>query len=216
MLTPRKWAILKIFLFIGLVVLGNYLTQWFIVQLSIEIKPSNEPLMHRIIVMSMLAYSLLMSIPFVPGAEIGVAALMILGPKIALFVYLATLAALSLSFAVGRFIPEKVLIKFLQDLHLHRIANLLIGFEGLDSKQRLSLMLSRSPKRFVPFLIRYRYLALMLAINMPGNIVIGGGGGIALMAGLSRLFTPPMYLLAVAIAVSPVPLVMMIYGNIFN
>ncbi len=216
MLTPRNWAILKILLFIGLVVLGNYLTQWFIVQLSIEIKPSNEPLMHRIIVMSMLAYTLLMSIPFVPGAEIGVAALMILGPKIAMFVYLATLAALSLSFFVGRFIPEKKLIKFLQDLHLHRFTNLLIAFEGLDSKQRLNLMLSRSPKRFVPFLIRYRYLALMLAINMPGNIVIGGGGGIALMAGLSRLFTPPMYLLAVAIAVSPVPLAMMIYGNIFN
>lgn len=216
MLTPRNWAILKILLFIGLVVLGNYLTQWFIIQLSIEIKPSSELMLDRIIVMSMLAYALLMSIPFVPGAEIGVAALMILGPKIALFVYLATLAALSLSFAVGRFIPEKVLIKFLQDLHLHRIANLLIRFEGLDSKQRLSLMLSRSPKRFVPFLIKYRYLALILAINTPGNIVIGGGGGIALMAGLSRLFTPPMYLLAIAIAVSPVPLVMTIYGNIFN
>jgi len=216
MLTPRKWVILKILLFVGLVVLGNYLTQWFIIQLSIEINPSNDLMMDRIIVMSMFAYALLMSIPFVPGAEIGVAALMILGPKIALFVYLATLAALSLSFSVGRFIPEKVLIKFLQDLHLHRIANLLIEFEGLDSKQRLSLMLSRSPKRFVPFLIKYRYLALMLAINMPGNIVIGGGGGIALMAGLSRLFTPPMYLLAVAIAVSPIPLVMTIYENIFN
>ncbi len=216
MLTPRNWAILKILLFIGLVVLGNYLTQWFIIQLSIELKPSSELMLDRIIVMSMLAYALLMSIPFVPGAEIGVAALMILGPKIALFVYLTTLAALSLSFSVGRFIPEKKLIKFLQDLHLHRIGKMLKEFEGLDSKQRLNLMLSRSPKRFVPFLIKYRYLALMVAINMPGNIVIGGGGGIALMAGLSRLFTPPMYLLTVAIAVSPIPLVMMIYGNIFN
>ena len=216
MLTSRKWAILKILLFVGLVVLGNYMTQWFIVQLSIEIKPSNEPMMHRIILMSMLVYTLLMSIPFVPGAEIGVAALEILGPKIALFVYLATLAALSLSFSVGRFIPEKMLFKFLQDLRLHRIANMLMEYEGLDSKQRLGLMLSRSPKRLVPILIRYRYLALMVAINMPGNIVIGGGGGIALMAGLSRLFTPPMYLLAVVIAVSPVPLVMTIYGNIFN
>jgi len=216
MLTPRIWATLKILLFIGVVALGNYLTQWFIVQLSIEVNPSNEPIMHRIILISMIAYTLLMSIPFVPGAEIGVAALMILGPKIALLVYLSTVAAFSLSFAIGRFIPEKILIKFLQDLHLHRMGDMLIEFEGLDSKQRLNLMLSRSPRKFVPYLIRYRYLALMVAINVPGNIVIGGGGGIALMAGLSRLFTPPMYLLAVAIAVSPIPVVMMIYGNIFN
>jgi hypothetical protein len=203
-------------LFVGLVVLGNYLTQWFIEQLNIGVKPSNEATVHRIILVSMLTYAILMSIPFVPGAEIGVAALMILGPDIALFVYLATLAALSLSFFVGRFIPEKILISFLKDLHLHRASQLLSDFEGLDSKQRLNLMVSRSPKRFLPFLLKYRYLALMLAINMPGNIVIGGGGGIALMAGLSRLFTPPMYLLAVAIAVSPIPVVMMIYGNIFS
>ena len=216
MLTARTRTIIKILIFIGLIALGNYLTQWFIAQLNVEITPTNEPIMHRIIVISMFAYAVLMSIPFVPGAEIGLAALMILGPKIALFVYLATLAAFSLSFFIGRFIPEKILINFLQDLHLHRASNYLKQFEGFDSKQRLNLMLSSSPKRFLPFLLKYRYLALMVIINMPGNIVIGGGGGIALFAGLSRLFTPPMYLLSVAIAVSPVPLLMIIYGNIFK
>jgi len=203
-------------LFVGLVVLGNYLTQWFIEQLNTEINPSSQATLHRIILVSMFTYALLMSIPFVPGAEIGVAALMILGPEIAMFVYLATLAALSLSFFVGRFIPEKKLISFLKDLHLHRASQLLIDFEDLDSQQRLNLLVSRSPKRFLPFLLKYRYIALMVAINMPGNIIIGGGGGIALMAGFSRLFTPPIYLLTVAIAVSPIPVVMMIYGNIFS
>ena len=109
MLNARNRAILKILQFIGLIVLGHYLTQWFIEQLSIEIKPSNQSTVHRIIMMSMFTYAILMSIPFVPGAEIGLAALMILGPKIAIFVYLA---ALSLSFVVGRFIPGRILINF--------------------------------------------------------------------------------------------------------
>ena len=213
MLNARNRAILKILLFIGLIVLGHYLTQWFIEQLSIEIKPSNEPTVHRIIMMSMFTYAILMSIPFVPGAEIGIVALMILGPKIAIYVYLATLAALSLSFVVGRFIPEKILITFFHDLHCHRLSNLLAEFEGLDSQRRLKMMVTRSPKKFVPYLLKYRYLALFLAINMPGNIVIGGGGGIALLAGLSRLFTPSWYFLTIAIAVSPIPLAVLVFGE---
>jgi hypothetical protein len=36
--------------------------------------------------------------------------------------------------------------------------------------------------------------------------VIGGGGGIALVAGLTRLFSLPAYVAAVAFAVAPVPL----------
>ena len=212
MLNARNRAILIILLFIGLIALGHYLTQWFIEQLSIEIKPSNQSTVHRIIMMSMFTYAILMSIPFVPGAEIGLAALMILGPKIAIFVYLA---ALSLSFVVGRFIPGRILINFFHDLHCHRLSNLLAEFEGLDSQQRLKLMLARSPKRFVPYLLKYRYLALFLAINMPGNVVIGGGGGIALLAGLSRLFTPSRYFLTIAIAVSPIPLAVQIFGENF-
>lgn len=42
------------------------------------------------------------------------------------------------------------------------------------------------------------------------NILIGGGGGIALMAGMSRLFPLPVYLLTVICAVAPVPLFMVL------
>ena len=188
-----------------LIVLGNFLTQWFVEWLDFEIRPSNEPMVHRAIVVSMIVYAILMAIPFVPGVEIGLAVLMILGPKIAIFVYLCTLAALSLSFIVGRLIPECMLVNFLRDLRFHKASRLLAQLEGLDSQRRLSLMLDRSPKRFVPLLLRYRYLALM--------VVIGGGGGIALMAGLSRLFSPSVFVLAVAIAISPVPLAWLMFGE---
>jgi hypothetical protein len=163
----------------------------------------------------MIAYAILMAIPFVPGAEIGFAAMMILGPKIVPLVYLCTLASLSLSFLVGRFIPEKALIKFLHDLHLRKASQWLIDLESLNAKQRLNLILSRSPKKLIPVLLKYRYVALLVAINMPGNIVIGGGGGIALMAGISRLFSVPLYLLTIAIAISPFPILLVLFGDNF-
>jgi hypothetical protein len=55
-------------------------------------------------------------------------------------------------------------------------------------------------------LLRYRYLALALAVNLPGNVILCGGGGIALMAGLSRLFDPLPFLLTILLAVLPVPM----------
>lgn len=58
----------------------------------------------------------------------------------------------------------------------------------------------------MPRLLRHRYLALAVALNLPGNTLLGGGGGIALMAGLSGLYPMPAYLTTVAIAVAPVPL----------
>ncbi len=213
MLSDRTRAILKVLLFVCLIVLGNFLARWLVDRLDFEITPGNEPIVHRVIVVSMIAYAILMAIPFVPGVEIGLAVLMILGPKIAALVYLCTLAALSLSFIVGRLIPERMLINFLRDLRFHKTSRLLAQLEGLDSQQRLSLMLDRSPKRFIPLLLRYRYLALMAAVNLPGNIVIGGGGGIALMAGLSRLFSPSVFILTVAIAISPVPLAWLMFGE---
>ena len=212
-LNDRTRAILKILLFVCLIVLGNLLAHWFVDRLELEITPGNDPMVHRFIVASMVAYTGLMAIPFVPGAEIGVAVLIILGPKIAVLVYLCTVAALSLSFLVGRLVPERTLICFLWDLRFHKASGILAQVEGLDSQNRLSLMLDRSPKRLIPLLLRYRYLALIVAINLPGNIVIGGGGGIALMAGLSRLFSPSGFVVTVAIATLPIPLAWLMFGE---
>ena len=53
--------------------------------------------------------------------------------------------------------------------------------------------------------MRFRWLGLALLINMPGNSVIGGGGGIAMAVGYSRSFTDPAFLACAAVAVAPVP-----------
>ena len=56
------------------------------------------------------------------------------------------------------------------------------------------------------------YLALAVALNIPGNYLIGGGGGIALFAGVSRLFSVPGFVITIMLAVAPVPLAVMIFG----
>jgi len=62
-----------------------------------------------------------------------------------------------------------------------------------------------APTGLGPIMLRHRYLLLMLALNLTGNSLVGGGGGIVFIAGLSGLFSYHGYLLAILIAVSPVP-----------
>ena len=54
--------------------------------------------------------------------------------------------------------------------------------------------------------------AMAIAVNTPGNSIIGGGGGIMILAGLSGLFSPLSTFLTVIIAVSPVPLAVIFLG----
>ena len=60
--------------------------------------------------------------------------------------------------------------------------------------------------------MRHFHVALALAVNAPSNSIIGGGGGIVMMAGPSGIFLPLATFLTVMIAVSPVPLAVMFLG----
>ena len=49
----------------------------------------------------------------------------------------------------------------------------------------------------------------------PDNFVIGGGGGISLIAGVSKLYSAPGFLMTMAIAVAPIPMAILIFGKNF-
>ncbi|MDH4093862.1 MAG: hypothetical protein OEV81_03655 [Betaproteobacteria bacterium] len=51
---------------------------------------------------------------------------------------------------------------------------------------------------------------IALAINLPGNALIGGAGGIGLVAGMSGILSFPRYALTIAAATTPVPVLMLI------
>lgn len=76
----------------------------------------------------------------------------------------------------------------------------------VDENARLQLLLARAPVRFIPALLRQRYLALAVVLNLPGNTLLGGGAGIALCAGICGLYRLHGFVVAVAIAVAPMPI----------
>jgi hypothetical protein len=78
--------------------------------------------------------------------------------------------------------------------------------DDLDFEPRKEFLLSQSASPLLPLAMRFRFIALMVLLNVPGNSVLSGGGGISMVAGHSRLFRFPSFLAAVAIAVAPVPL----------
>lgn len=204
-----RWA-LRIAGLLALILAGHevivLVTDWF----DLAILPHTEDMLHRAILLGVGLYVVLMAIPFVPGAEIGLTLLTVLGGALAPLIYLATATSLMLAFVIGRVLPPMALAAPLRAIGLRRAAEFVTETAGLTDDALQEKLLAATHSRLVRSLVNYRYIALALAINAPGNVVLGGGGGLALMAGVSRLFDPLSFLLTVLIAVLPVPLLFFI------
>jgi hypothetical protein len=174
--------------------------------------PGGRWLYYGVLVLGLVVYAVLLALPFVPGVEIGILFLAMQGPGAALPVYLATLAGLALAYAAGAALPPRWLAGALGDLGLPRAAALVHRAAPLPCEDRLALLRERLP----PWLRRatggWRYALLAAVLNAPGNWLLGGGGGIMLLAGLSGLFRPATTLATVALAVAPVPLAVWFFG----
>ena len=208
------WQILvKLSCLILLIIAISFAADWVVGILKIELRPFNEELIHKTLMVSSIIFGLLVAIPFVPGVELGITLIAMFGPPVVFLVYLSTLIGLSISFIIGRLISLRSLVTLFENLKLKRSSQLLNKVEPLKMEDRLEFLISQAPSRLVPFLIRHRYIALAILVNLPGNILIGGGGGISLIAGASRLFSLPGFLITIALAVSPVPLAILIFGK---
>jgi hypothetical protein len=85
----------------------------------------------------------------------------------------------------------------------------MLQLEPLNSEEKLDFLLRAAPSKVIPFLVKHRYFMIALALNLPGNALIGGGGGIGLISGMSRLYPFPKYTLLVSFAITPVPLLLL-------
>lgn len=159
----------------------------------------------------LLAYALLIAVPFVPGVEIGLALMVMEGPTIAPMVYGATALGLTIAYCTGEWVPYRHLHRLFADFRMTGACRLLEGIQPLSRKQRLAALSDRAPRWLRPLATRFRYPLIAVLVNIPGNSVIGGGGGILFTAGLSRLFQPIPMLLTILIAVSPVPLAVWLF-----
>ncbi len=164
-------------------------------------------MMHPLLLLTLVLYAVLIAIPFVPGAELGILLLVLFGAPIAVPVYAATVSGLTLAFVVGCCVPHPWFDRALARLGLERA---LEAVEHVDRHggEPAPPPASQSKRRFgrlMGWALRYRWLGLALLINTPGNTLIGGGGGIAMAAGISGLFTLRGFLASVVFAVAPVP-----------
>lgn len=154
-----------------------------------------------------VVYAMALAMPFVPGIEIGLLIIALLGATGALIAYLATVAGLTLAFAVGRVTPDRKLKSL-----MHRIG---IDTRAGDIDTSFQQILEPNPgtstlrHKLFSFILRFRHLTLGVALNFPGNSVLGGGGGLAILSGMSRQFGWKGFLMTVAVATSPLPIMVL-------
>lgn len=209
-----KWLRIgaAVVVYAGLLSLGFWGSNW--LWGALGLKPGNGVLIVNdgAIWIGIAAYALLLAIPFVPGIELSLGLLAAFGSAVAFQVYLATVVAFVFAYALGRLVPPAMLSAFFRSIGLMSAHRLVARLRPLPQKERLALLIEQAPRRFVPALLRYRYVALVVAFNLPGNAILGGGGGIALLAGLSGLFSFPKYLIAASVAALPVPVGAVLLG----
>lgn len=200
----RRWLVLGL-VGLGFVaggwIFGHELTEF----AAFDIESAAAGRGSAFIVAALAALVVALATPFVPGIEIALLLLFMFGAKVAPLVYAATVVALTVSFLAGRLVPASQVAALFGYLGLGKARDLALALAPLAPDARLGLLTEKLPRRLVPVLLRHRYLALIVILNLPGNSVVGGGGGIAFTAGLSGLFSLPAFVGAVAIAVVPVP-----------
>jgi hypothetical protein len=209
----RSVRYIKILLLIAVIVLLNSGGGWLAHQINFQLYPRHEPYLHLVILGSFGLYILLMTLPFMPGIEIGLTLMLFLGSKGVILVYCCTLIALSISFLIGQRIPLQKFANFLGWLHLKKVRDLILEMEPLPPGERIAILHKKAPARIVPHLLKHRYLTIALLLNLPCNAVIGGGGGIGMIVGMSGLITYTRYLLTIAVSISPVPIAIFLKGS---
>lgn len=203
----RAWPgwVARIAVVVAIVISLHFAIDWMIA--TAEASARTNMLMTGMLIGLIVAYAVLIALPFVPGIEIGISLLALRGAEIAPFIYLATVAGLMLAFLAGCRLPYARLAAWLQRMHLTRASEMVLSVAHLSPPERLDMLRARLPSGAARLAVGGRYVLLAMLINLPGSGVIGGGGGICLVAGLSRLFRVGPTLLTLSIAVAPAPLI---------
>jgi hypothetical protein len=191
----------------GVLLVGGWFLGELIRELVVpELVAMNEPTIRRMVTLAFIAFTILAALPFVPGAEIGFALLLLSGGELAPLVYLGMIGALTISYLTARLVPSAVLERTFDWLGLKKTSTLIADLDALDPEQRMRSVSFALPSKVSQMLLRHRYVLLAVSLNIPGNSLIGGGGGLAIIAGASRLFPFWHFLAVISCAVAPVPL----------
>jgi len=210
----RLWAARRAVALYSALLAAGWITGDLVLGITIpEMRPMNEPWIHRLVMGSLIIFVLAAAIPFVPGAEIGFALLLMFGAQASQMVYAGMVGALVLSFALASFVPLPVLSRCANWLRLKRTAGFVNELANAPLQDRANVVSQKLDSRLGNLMVKNRYIVLAVLLNLPGNSVLGGGGGLAFMAGISGLYRFSAYLITVLIAVAPIPLIFLVLGQ---
>lgn len=206
---PRHFVTLRMVLatviWVGLIVAGHYLSHLDAPAIRQTLADLHEAMGMGALLASAVALAILLGLPFMPSVEMGLMMMAVFGREGAVAAWLATIAGLALAHAAGRYMPVEWLRHWMERQGL-------MSADSSDGQSPMLALMDRmhiSPQRghrLGAFLFRHRYLLFAALINMPGNSILGGGGGIALVSGFTRLFRWPHFVLTTALASLPIPL----------
>lgn len=159
-----------IFLFVTILLIASSFIDLETVKIQIlEFRNSN---IIAVTLICTLIYSILLAIPFVAGAEIGILMMILLGTPGVVGAYLGTLFGLSIALYLG-------------------------SSSKIDST-KFKKALDHTFNKFSQYVPRWAVLAIL--INIPGNTLLGGGGGIAMAFGAEKKIGTLKFLSVILIA----------------
>lgn len=213
-LLTRLWSARRVIaIYAVLVALGWFVGEYLMGLAIPEMRPMDEPSVRRLVMAALVFFVLTAALPFVPGAEIGFTLLLLFGAEASPLVYFGMVGALVLSYSVARLVPLPLLVRFTRWLGLTRAADFAEELAAKPRPQRTAFVADTLNGRFSASLFSNRYIVLALLLNLPGNSVLGGGGGLAFLAGVSGLYGFWRYLTTVLLAVAPFPVLFLILGS---
>lgn len=142
-------------------------------------------------------YAMVLMIPFAPGLELGLLIMAMFGIPGIIGAWTATVIGLCMAFIVGQLTRDSRLIS--------AVKRKFLSHEGK----------SKAIRWIRKRLAQFPYVSLALLLNVPGNMVIGGGGGIALSAGALGNLSLSRFFITVVMACGVVPM-MLIIGVFIN
>jgi len=204
---PSLRGFVTLFAWVALIVCGHALTHIGTAETEMYFSSIQSHLGITGILLMAIVYALLLAVPFVAGVEIGLLMMAVFGVTGAFIAYAGTIAGLSLAFWSGRLIPNYLIVDALQKLGLK--------WQSQDLDNLLAQQVGNGWATSVfSQLLDHRYLTLAVLLNCPGNAVVGGGGGLALLSGTTRGIIWRKFLIMIAIATTPVPLLVLL--GLFN
>ena len=151
-----------------------------------------------------ILYMICIAVPFMPGVEIGLLLMLVFGKAGVIAAYVCTSIGLNMAFATGRVLGMGQLGPYLHERCAAARCKPDVWLQSaLDRSPALCRILHLSGRRMG----NLRYLTVGILLNVPGNSVLGGGGGIALLSGMNGSFSWLKFVITVAVATLFVPLV---------